>query len=96
MTPAAAKTAPEAGAETGATKAGATKAAKAGPTKAGPTKAGPAKAGPTEAAEKSTRHTCRSFPDRTIKFLDTTDCGDVNKIDGSFRGTVWRMPACGA
>jgi hypothetical protein len=30
----------------------------------------------------------------TIKFLDTTDSGNVNEIDGCLRGTGWRVPAC--
>lgn len=79
---AAAKTEAGAAAETTAaaaeTKAGATETAgAAAETKAGTTET-------TGAAEQSvTRHPCHSFPYRTIKLLDTTDSGNVNKLDGS-------------
>jgi hypothetical protein len=53
---------------------------------AGPAESGTTEAGTTEAAEKSTtRHPCHSFPHWTIKFLDTTDSGNVNEIDGCLR-----------
>jgi len=60
-------------------------------------KAGPAEAGSAEAAEESTtRHRCRSFPNRAIKLLDTTGSDDVKEIDGCLRETASRMSACWA
>jgi hypothetical protein len=80
-----------AAAETGTAEAAKTRATKAA------AEAGPAEAGSAEAAaESTTKHRCRSFPNRTIKLLDTTGAADVKEIDGCLRETAAGMPACGA